>query len=375
MVGGRGNGGRFFARTLVGLAAASLVLVSGSAGRGEALPDVEIVAISLTGEQTNLTRNPALDTSPAIARDGRIAFVSTRDGRPDLYVMDGDGGNVRRLTSSPFTVTGTAEDEDAVSCCDAGDTQVSWSPDGRRLAFDAANSYVPPSCFRNCVTWDAYAIRDDGSDLRLVAPGGRAPNWSPDGRSLAHLADVDPYGVATRVTIRRLDGSRVRSLPVENDLADGPTWSPRGDRIAFQGRQSETKPYVIGVARADGARRRWLKAGRRPMWSPSGRRLAYIGWADGLDGRLLTVSSAGGPKRRLVHPRLTILGAAWSPDGRSIAFAGRWRRPGGPFEVGAVRTSDGRGRILAQLPDRTWLWAGPLWTPDGKRIVVAVQRP
>jgi Tol biopolymer transport system component len=372
----RGIRGRFFATMLVALAA-SLVLVGGSAGRGEALPDVEIIAISLTGEQTNLTRNRAVDTSPAIALDGRIAFVSTRSGRPDLYVMDGDGSNVRRLTSSPFTVTGKVEDEDAVTCCEGGDSQVSWSPSGRRLVFDAANWFVTRSCFRNCVTWDAYAIRDDGSDLRLVAPGGRAPSWSPDGRSLAYLDELDPYGVATRVTIRRLDGSRVRSLRVENITSEvGPTWSPRGE-IAFQGRGGETKSFMIGVAPADGTWRRWLKVGRRPAWSPSGRRIAYVGRASGLDFNLLAVSSSGGPKRRLSHPNLDVLGAAWSPRGRTIGFVARHRR-GGPLDVRTI-TPDGRpttwGRLMTQFPAATRLRAGPVWSPDGRRIVVAVQLP
>jgi Tol biopolymer transport system component len=376
---GRGSRRRFVGRELVAVAAVSLVLVGGSAGRGESLPDVEILSIDLGGRQTNLTKNPALDTSPAIAPDGRIAFVSTRDGSPDLYVMDGDGSDVRRLTSGPFTVTGKLEDEDSVTCCDwGGDTQLSWSPSGRRLAFDAANRYVPPSCFRNCVTWDAYVIRDDGSDLRLVAPGGRAPSWSPDGRSLAYLSGVDPFGVATELTIRRLDGSRVRSFAVRNSMSEvGPAWSPRGDEIAFQGRGGQTKPLMVGVARADGTRRRWLKEGRRPAWSPSGRRIAYVGRADGLDFRLLTVSSSGGPKRRLAHPAFDVWAVAWSPSGRELAFVAKWRRPGGPVEVRTITpgSRSAWGRLLTRLPAGTRLWAGPRWSPDGRRIVVAVQLP
>jgi TolB protein len=374
---GRGSRRRFVGRELVAVALVSLVLVGGSAGRGESVPDVEILSIDLGGRQTNLTKNPALDTSPAIAPDGRIAFVSTRDGSPDLYVMDGDGSDVRRLTRSPINVTGRAEDADAVSCCDSGETQLSWSPSGRRLAFDAANSYVPRSCFTNCVTWDAYVIRDDGTDLRLVAPGGRSPSWSPDGRSLAYLSGVDPFGVATELTIRRFDGSRVRSLAVDNIMSEvGPTWSPSGDEIAFHGRGGKTKPLMVGVARADGTRQRWLKEGRRPAWSPSGRRIAYVGRADGLDFRLLTVSSSGGPKRRLSHPALDVWAAAWSPRGRELAFVAQHRR-GGPLAV-MTMTPGGRpswGRVLTQLPAGTRLWAGPRWSPDGRRIVVAVQLP
>src|SRR5437667_12050855 len=61
--------------------------------------DVEIVAIDLAGRQTNLTQNPAWDSAPAVSRDGRIVFLSTRDGEAELYVMGGDGRNVRKLTT------------------------------------------------------------------------------------------------------------------------------------------------------------------------------------------------------------------------------------------------------------------------------------
>jgi Tol biopolymer transport system component len=178
--------------------------------------------------------------------------------------------------------------------------------------------------------------------------------------------------------IRRLDGSRVTSFGVENIMAEvGPVWSPRGTQIAFQGRGGQTKPLMIGVARTDGTRRRWLKEGRRPAWSRNGRRIAYVGRANGLDFNLLSVSSAGGPKRRLSAAGLDVWAAAWSPDGRTLAFVGRHRR-GGPLGVWTTpdrRQATGARRLLAEFPAATRLWAGPVWCPDGRRIVVAVQLP
>jgi Tol biopolymer transport system component len=369
---GRGNRGRFFF-ALVALAAAALVFVSGGGGRGEALPDVEILSIDLAGRQTNLTANPALDMSPAIGPDGRIAFVSTREGRPDLYVMDADGSDVRRLTSSPFSVTGRAEDEDAVSCCDAGDTQVAWAPSGRRLVFDATNWYVPRVCFRNCVTWDTYAIGDDGSGLGLVAPDARAPAWSPNGRSLAHVGGVDPFGVARDVAIRRLDGSQVRFVAARNPVSYlGPDWSPRGSEIAFHVAVPRSG-LSIYVGRADGTKRR-LARGNRPAWAPNGDRLAFLGRANGLEYTLLTMSRTGGRKRVHTRPAVSVEGVAWSPDGRTLAFVARHRR-GGPLELRTMTPDGRRTRVVAQLRTDRRLWAGPLWSPDGKRLVVAVELP
>jgi WD40-like Beta Propeller Repeat len=66
-----------------------------------------------------LTDDPGDDLLPAWSPDGRsIAFVSTRDGNPEIYVMDTDGGRQRRLTDHP-----------------GGDWRPAWLPDSRTLLF------------------------------------------------------------------------------------------------------------------------------------------------------------------------------------------------------------------------------------------------
>lgn len=66
-----------------------------------------------------LTNDPGDDLLPAWSPDGRaIAFVSTRDGNPEIYVMDSTGGNQHRLTFNP-----------------TGDWRPVWSPDSAHLVF------------------------------------------------------------------------------------------------------------------------------------------------------------------------------------------------------------------------------------------------
>ena len=71
-----------------------------------------------------LTGHSADDLLPAWSPDGRhIAFVSTRDGNPEIYLMDSDGDHPRRLTDDP-----------------AGDWRPAWLPDSRRLVFTSGRS-------------------------------------------------------------------------------------------------------------------------------------------------------------------------------------------------------------------------------------------
>jgi Tol biopolymer transport system component len=81
-------------------------------------------------EQRQLTTAPTWDADPAFSPDGsRIAFTGERDGNREIYVMDADGANQRRLT---FTA-GTVRDPMVESV----DENPSWSPDGERIGFDS----------------------------------------------------------------------------------------------------------------------------------------------------------------------------------------------------------------------------------------------
>jgi tricorn protease len=108
--------------------------------------NTEIVAIDLAGRQTNLTHNPALDINPTVARDGRIAFFSTRDGSGDLYVMDSNGSNVRRSTNGAVDHSGIEFGEDLEW------SQASWSPHGDEIAFDGKYMAVGQPCEQHAPT-------------------------------------------------------------------------------------------------------------------------------------------------------------------------------------------------------------------------------
>lgn len=146
--------------------------------------------------QRQLTDTPdAYETSATWTPDGRkILFSSDRDrdlDRPaaqrgrDLYVMDGDGGNVRRLTTSGLN------------------TVTDFSPDGRRVVFNGGASGN-----------EIWTMDEDGSDQSKLRDGS-TPVWSPNGREIA-------FGWRGDGWVMNADGSDVRKL----SLASGASFAP-----------------------------------------------------------------------------------------------------------------------------------------------------
>jgi TolB protein len=113
-----------------------------------------------SGETTQLTHGTTYDGNPAwLPGHKRIVFSSRRDGQAknDLYVMDADGSNVRRLTDTP----------------DGGEWSAKVSPDGGRVTYvrDAPDG-----------SWSLWLANADGTNQRQIAgPFAFAefPVWSP----------------------------------------------------------------------------------------------------------------------------------------------------------------------------------------------------
>ena len=182
---------------------------------------VEVAAVSpasglaLLGAVTRTLMGAALVIGAAIslaacaAEDsvGLVVHSSDRDGNPELYVMDLDGGSSTRLTDNDFF-----------------DGNPDWSPDGSRIAFTSDGDG----------NLDLYVMDADGSDVaRLTRDAGYqgASDWSPDGSQLVYDAD-DEEGIL-QVFVTDIAGD-IGATQLTSGAANGtPVWSPDGDQIAF----------------------------------------------------------------------------------------------------------------------------------------------
>jgi Tol biopolymer transport system component len=335
--------------------ALALVTVCATAVAGasaETYANFDVYRVDARGHVMDLTSNPALDTAPSPSPDGsRIAFVSSRSGSPEIYVMSASGGAPTRLTTSPF-------DDQKVAWNDAGRTSIAWSPDEKTIAFDVQNATYPPTCQTNCVTWSVYIVNADGTGLHSIATEARAPSWSRDGLLLAYEDLVTPYGESLGIAIDFINGTRARLKAYNADSSFGPKWSPRRDELAFQASGSV---YTVG---RNGSGRHRLTRGLNPTWSPDGTALAFV-----RGGVVLRMTRTGTRIKRVAIAGKTAALPAWSPGGRAVAVL---TTPAtGPLQLAVVPSGGGR---LQRLAAAARFDSGPFWLGRTGLLVVAACR-
>jgi Tol biopolymer transport system component len=251
----------------------------------------------------------------------------------------------------------------------AATADVSAAPTLPKIAFIRGTAPRSP--------WSIYLMNADGSGKQLLAANAFNPSWSPDGRRIAFQSPRTDGG---DIYVMNADGSGKRSLTRNPSFDASPLWSPDGRWIAFGRGICCSANLELYAVDPDGKVLRRLAMNLAPeggvSWSPDGSKLAF-GGDEMTTGEIYVVNANGSGLRRLTHSPRNDFAPAWSPDGRRILFG---RSLGRPFECCPdietyVMDADGRNeRKLAYPPDA---WGGA-WSPDGRRIVFArtgIHRP
>jgi dipeptidyl aminopeptidase/acylaminoacyl peptidase len=261
------------------------------------------------GEPVQLTRSEqGSSNSPAWSPDGtRIAFVSTRDGSAQLYIMPAAGGDTRKLTSIDGGVSGPV-----------------WSRDGRRIIF--ASSVDPAG--------DSMVARRDriargGSQARIYDELGYRhwDEWEDGARSHVFVLDV-----ATNGTHDATPGS-YDTPPIALGGFRDYDISPDGGEIAFV-RNTDSQTMVgtgndIWLVTTDGGEPRRLTESRAndvaPIYSPDGRYIAYLAMArpaiEADRTRLTVYDRRTGTTRTLTENfDLSVDFFQWSADSKTLWF-------------------------------------------------------
>jgi eukaryotic-like serine/threonine-protein kinase len=336
-----------------------------------------------------------------------LAYASDRSGNFEIFVRRGVGGQDVNVTNDP-----------------AQDVQPAFSPDGNTIAFVSTRASrtglikIGGTLVRTARTYggDLWVVPALGGAARRLAPDANSPIWRPDGKGILYVSgaenrrsilEVSPGGGAPRAILAGDDSSfEIARIAC----------SPDGRWVSF-----ETQTEGIFLLPASGGRPHELLRGYSHGWDGSSRRLHYValdpqggsriqfteidpdrGVVRGVprtislmtaslrdlavsrDGLQIAVAeesgsrnltrlplapgggTPAGPEETLSTGRVTDGYPSVSPDGRRVAYVSDTL---GHSESWVLDLASGRRERLS-LPGEDISQVGPVWMPDGRRLLL-----
>ncbi|MDY7040721.1 MAG: S9 family peptidase [Chloroflexota bacterium] len=241
------------------------------------------------------------------------------------------------------------------------DHEFNLSPDGTQIAFS----------YNLSGQWEVYLMPLDGAAPPrqiTTGPGAKfAPRWSPDGRRLAYVLDLDGGELFDIYVYDLATGQHANLTPDTPDaIQPNFSWSPDGSQIAFiSDRSGGFDTYVMP---ATGGPARAVFSIPNPdwevHWSPAGHWLAIVVEASGQDYATYIVPAAGGGPRPIGYDgeMIPAKDARWSPDSARVAFSSDLH---GFFNIGIYEVATGE---IAWVTEGKGDKEQPIWSPDGWRL-------
>lgn len=296
---------------------ATVTPVPRSPGAAWSATPVPPTLISSGGSVTPVPPTPTPTLPPLSGSGGgRIVFSTNRHGKYELYIMNADGTDLRRLTR-------TSSHEEGSAAC---------SPDGSQIAFGSNR--------QNQTLSEIGVINADGAEQGsanvrwLTTTGGDSPTWSPDGTRIAYSRETR---LGCEIYVMGANGTHAQRLTTADINATSPHWSPDGTQMVCV---VDSDPdfwnavltiYVLNVRDippGESASSAHLRPLPRPgdpyndwpAWSPTGSQIAFGAVVDG-QRDIYVVDADGTNLRPLTQTKdFDEMAPAWSPDGTQIVF-------------------------------------------------------
>lgn len=249
---------------------------------------------------------PAATKTPAPPKVGKILFTSNRESWDDVWVMNDDGTDQKRLTKRG-------------KCYDAH-----YTPDAKFIYMDCEDG---PNGYG-----DIFRIKGEGGGLTNLTntPDNieSYPVVSPDGKKVAFMLG-SPTGF--EIYTMNLDGSDKKAI-TSHSLDESPAWSPDSKKIAFDSLRSGWNIWVVN-ADGTGLKQVTKLSGRismSPVFSPDGKSIAFTTIAQGTAWEIWVVGVDGSNPHKVVgtvgsdRNNSTYI-AAWKAGKFLIGgYAGNW---------------------------------------------------
>ena len=270
-----------------------------------------------------------------------ISYVSDKSGAPEIWLWSTADGREAQLTNLGARIN-----------------SMSWSPDERWIAF-AGDRYG------NYDIWKAEVATGRVQRLTTDERYDVFPSWTPDSRHILYVRLDDAWEDHEVIEVDA-DGANPRTVLVDTDFFDyraggtfgHPQPSPDGRHVLFPSHRSGWINYFVaplaeGRSRTGGADRdepRQIAPAEADQsgaaWSPDGRWIAY---AENHNGRheLRLASADGGEPRILVSPEEGVVSApSWAPGSDAIAYFAEGLTK--PKDLFTVSLADGKTRQLTR---------------------------
>jgi Tol biopolymer transport system component/C-terminal processing protease CtpA/Prc len=425
------------------LASAFLMLPMASFAQSEALwlrypaisPDGKTIAFCYQGDlwrvdatggaATLLTASEAYESSPVWSHDGKwIAFASDRYGNNDVYLMPATGGIATRLTEnsagdvpSDFTPDGKAVIFASYRVSSAADRQfpsgifpqlyqvpvaggealrimattalnARFSPDGKQLAYTDVKGYE--DVFRKHHTssvtrdiWSYDLASRQYTKLSTFIGENREPVYGSDGRTIYYISEQTgsfnvfklPAGGGTASAVTSFSKDPVRYLSCSNDgllcfafrgqlytMRDGGNPQPLMVTTAMDGRYTAERTVPVKGDASEMAP------------SPNGKEVVFV-----KRGEVFVTSVKEGTTRRITDTPEQERSASFSPDGRSIIYAGERNGSWNIYRTSLTRKEESYFFNATVLKEEPLIATSaeefqPVWSPDGKEVAYLEQR-
>jgi dipeptidyl aminopeptidase/acylaminoacyl peptidase len=296
--------------------------------------DTEIWIVSATGGTAIQLVSPHFsDSRPRWPSQGHeLAFLSSRDGKAQVYIVDDLDRPPRRLTYSPTAVT-----------------DFKWSPDGSHIGYLAVNPKTAGEIKRIHSGDDAivagqghkysrlHIVSSQSGQSRIVTEADRhvtSFDWASDGSRIAYAGQATPRNRDSfNVDLYEVDlnSGRETALVVQEGRDSDPAYSRDGRLIAFHS-QGGTLTYFeerrVGVVPSGGGKVRYItdnldgdvfRGGDKFWWSGDGQELVF-GAGKGTKDHLYSVSLKDGKARRFVDSAAGPSSFSLSQDGHRVVF-------------------------------------------------------
>jgi tricorn protease len=283
------------------------------------------------GDVRRLTQTPGVrETQPQWSPDGkRIAFVSDKTGREEVWICDEDGSNPKQLSDS-----------------DSQKGQLTWAPDSKALLYTGSDKKL----FKYDFTSSNTTVLASGE---VIGFGGAAlanPQWSPDSKWVSYTRAGD--NLLPHVYVIPAAGGPQRRVTDEESYSDqGALWTPDGKKLVYlaggdvgnigQAGRSAAQIYTLSLTPEekdprdksvdseeqaaterprDRRRRPWTTSERAGRGASSDEAPAPEGKSEAKVEVKIDFNHIGRRARQLTRTADTIAALAVAPDSRTVLF-------------------------------------------------------